>query len=372
MSSNLDPFSLAWSLLTHPFSPSCDSLGNNLEFNISRSLSPLRSEKLLQLYYDVYNWEESPAICKLSPEDGLAKFPNLDDLVDSQEAFVVVVSGSNWTGVQSLVNLIQYKAQKNSSNSPIMFSAQLVNDREVLGLEKKVSWVKTIIKFFNDEYCITQSQPTIEQLKAIYDSEVAELDNHPSGYLDLPQRIRKAVRRHSDHPIVFTIDLENDLIDEHWQDIYEIVKKFANLLIIPTRKSAYASNFYRSNNMKMSLVHIEACKLDLEATQSYLLQRLGLYRRNQLLNNLPDTTPFSEDALSCLFAPGSNTKDTSRITFPIGYLNKRLKAAVDKQAQKLKNLADTKGLSNYSQVSLQEILIQKELMEQIISELNKE
>ena len=154
----MDILKQAWYLRTHPFSPTCDPFGENLAFDTSRSLDPLGLDQLLHLYFDVYKWDQSSEIRQLSQKDGLGRFPNLDSLVENNDTQVVIVSGRDLSGVRSMVNLIKFKAEQNSSKTPLMFSGRL-------NLQSKDGWAKTIIKFFNDRYRSVEPQPPYQVLK---------------------------------------------------------------------------------------------------------------------------------------------------------------------------------------------------------------
>jgi hypothetical protein len=365
----MDVLEKVWDLRTHPFSPSCDPLGRDLTFDASRSLDPSDHDRLLHLYFDIYNWDQSKNICQLSPTTGLSKFPNLENLVRDNDTQVVIISGRDTSGVQSMVNLIKYKAKQSNGEPPLMFSAPINIHHETSLGQMYAGWSQTIVQFFLDTYRFTGgNKENYDSLKEIFDEEKESLEKNSSLYLNLPQRIINIFRyRHKKRPIVFMIDFNQDLSYEHWSKISEIVNKFVNLLIITSRDPINASSFYSSMHKKIEVVHIETSMLNLNKTRKYITKRLELYRVNKKPSGI---VPFSEAALQRLFDETETTGNTQP-THTIGWLNKRMRMAIDKQIQILTKYSQENDVTEISRYPENMITIQQELMEQLNSEINQ-
>ena len=83
-----------------------------------------------------------------------------------------------------------------------------------------------------------------------------------------------------------------------------------------------------------NLVLIEAQKLELEKTKTYLMERLAQERvgNNHLQNQL---FPFSEEALKALYKQGDTYKQGEVKSLSIGRLNKIFIKVIDKKLEKL-------------------------------------
>jgi hypothetical protein len=167
------------------------------------------------------------------------------------------------------------------------------------------------------------------------------------------------------------MDIKDNLIFEQWSSIYEIVRGFVNLLIIPTRNSDDASIFFTAKHTEIRIAHIESKKLDQTKARNYLAARLQNYRLQNLSAGLPDIAPFSDNSLERLFKPGSNSAGNSSVAFPIGWLNKRLRAAMDKHLDNLIQFSQANGITDFGSIPTQQLLIQPSLVDEVIAELNQ-
>src|SRR5438105_1263054 len=96
-------------LRTHPFLPEIGPDGAPMPaYLVTKTLDPREDRRLLNYYFNVYDWRNSSLLGGLSRENGLQEFPRPDDL-RHKGPILILVSGTGQTGRSSLVNLILYK-----------------------------------------------------------------------------------------------------------------------------------------------------------------------------------------------------------------------------------------------------------------------
>src|SRR5579864_3612743 len=71
-------------------------------------LDPRVDAAHLSYYFDLYDWDRSPLLQRISPTEGLAVFPE-DRAFAGSGSMLILIAGSNQTGRESLRNLILHK-----------------------------------------------------------------------------------------------------------------------------------------------------------------------------------------------------------------------------------------------------------------------
>src|ERR1051326_4587296 len=116
-------------LRTQPFFPRCDAAGNPIAPAALRSaLDPHIDAAALKIYYDVYDWSDSTFIRDLSPDTALKKFPDVGSLPAKP---LILVSGGQSSGRDSLVNLINHKIKLVHGVEPFVMRSKLaINNKD--------------------------------------------------------------------------------------------------------------------------------------------------------------------------------------------------------------------------------------------------
>jgi hypothetical protein len=323
-------FQTLWSLRTHPFRPDADAQGQPFGPDILlKPLDPHADQRLIDFYYDLYDWRQSSLIQGLAKNVVFRRFPTEADLVDPK-SLLILIAGEDNTGRESLRNLILHKIQAQTCSQPLVVEATLDS-------QNPAENVKTVARVFMNEYDLQETQPPFEELQRIYLRETREQGAGADTYSTLFQLWRPRVRKHCPRPIVLLLT-SGDRYD-NWQAIYNATRHLFNYIVVLTKNVPNAetcNKLVKAENKNVVL--IKARRLELQEARAYLEARLAQERLAQVAPPDP-LLPFADEALKALYEPGPSAKPSDIVRWDIGWLNKTFLRALDDHLTNLSTLA---------------------------------
>jgi hypothetical protein len=302
---------------------------------VSKTLDPRKDRRLLNYYFNVYDWRYSSLVGRFSREDGLQEFPRPEDL-PHKGPVLILISGTGQTGRSSLVNLVLYKIETLWESMPIIVETSLD------GFDKAQN-MKNMARLFIQTYALEEAAPTEEQLWKIYERETKEpstgIDAH---YTALFSSLRLVIKKFCNRPIVFLIMGADDY--DLWACIYNSSIALAEYLIVETSKTADALTCHTlMTNKGKNVAHINALMLDSEAARQYLVDRLSSERPADLpADDKDDLMPFTEEALEILYKPGTSIdpEKAAPVRHPIGWLRETFRRVLKEHLDELSKIVE--------------------------------
>jgi len=328
-------------------------------------LDPTKDERLVNFYYDFYNWTNSNLIQNIDSNSAFKMFPAQVDMTNLK-SLMILIAGYNNSGRESLRNLIIHKIRCQAGNAPLLVEVD-IPDRN------HADNIKMIARSFNRAYkTAALAAPSYEDLKTLYDEETAgRATGVDSFYSSLFQAIQTAIRGHCAVPVVLIVTGVNDY--EVWRAIHNSTRYLFQFTIV---LSSDVLNARTCNNLMKTdgrnVVLIESPKLGLASATNYLKNRLKSERidkNNPVTNN--QLGPFTTKALEALFAPSESAKETEQIEWEIGWLNRRLQAALDDHLTALQKIVDLNGEKVLATLNPQELLIDDHKIKATIERVNQ-
>jgi hypothetical protein len=313
----MDTILNALRLRTHPFRPDVDATG--APFNdpdiLLKPLDPLVDPRLMNFYFDHYNWLGT--IRDISPTDGFVTFPNKAQL-GNLGPMIVLITGSDNTGRESLRNLILHKIAS-EFGAPLTIPAVLTS----LNISDNIRSVATIFLY---NYNLHEPKPAMDQLQRPFDLQTGEADvGKRDNYSTLFQIWRTFIQPVCTRPMVLLVEGVGN--HDLWRAIYNSTSHVFRFIIVMTKEEAHAMACYKGLEGK-NRVLIKAKPLGQETTRAYLAKRLGDERLGAVAG-APDLTPFTPNAVNALFEEGSTYKEGDLIEWSIGWLNETFSAVLD-------------------------------------------
>lgn len=329
-----------WELRGHPFSPRADEHGQPYQDGYGaaakrefwlKALDPRLDVRFVDFYFDFYDWQYGNLVQKISTQAAFEQFPS-DAELNEPKSLMILMKGSEGTGVKSLRNLLLHKIRVESNNlDPVVVSMRLDNNKHDANL-------LAIARYFRDA-CEDAgiAKPTREELKQIYEEE--EKYPNPGAetfYADLFKRTNTRLRKHANNPTVLLLSGQPDSPgDTHdaWRVMYNSTSALFRYIIVTTtndRNALDCNTIFRRDKLNVSL--IVSRELGRQTAEEYLRARLGRERTAPPQAGR-ELTPFTQGALEQLFVlteagksekPGPKPK-----TYNIAQINKTFLCALD-------------------------------------------
>jgi hypothetical protein len=276
-------------------------------------------------YVDVYRWEKSPLLQRISGNQLLEVFPD-DKTIDAAGSMMVLIAGDNQTGKESLRNLILHKLQRDGAAAN---AEPIVTELELQEGDRAES-IRQIATMFAYTYegagLAAPKRPDLEQILDKATGRRAATDK--AYYADVFQLWRQLIKRHCTRPLVLSVGgvyLYNTL-----QVIYNSTRHLFKFIVVVTDSPSDAETCRKLlADEKRTVVLIESGKLARGEVESYVRQRLNAERRADAGFAADSLFPFSVSALDALFARGPTLAEKETVRWHLDFVNSTLRRAID-------------------------------------------
>nr|WP_316642446.1 hypothetical protein [uncultured Roseateles sp.] len=315
-----------WKLRADPFYPEVDRQGAPIpKPAVEKDLNPLLDERVLPLYFDVYDWSASDLVGELSVQDALARFPTPRSLPGS--GLMVLISGSRETGLDSLANLLLHKIRLTTGGQ-----APMLIDIELEGRDK-ASNVAAVARRIIDQVefglpALPGREALAASMQAKYDRvSKAQEGRRDASYAEVFRAFRDLLKPHG---VQLVVKIEKGGDHDSWISILESVRSCCAYVIVTTAEFAFAKTCYDAmigNSLNVAWVKAQA--LDRTKAQQYLTHRLAAERLVPMADALDQALlPFTADALAVLYEPGAKSLPGKPVEHSVGWLRRTLYAAL--------------------------------------------
>ena len=349
-------------LRTHPFFPETDSLGNALpREGLLKDLQPDLDDRLLNYYFDVYDWSDSALVRGLSTTAaGLQNFPGPGD---PNLPLLILVSGFASTGRDSLINLIIHKIHSTHSAEPLSVRSDVSEDAEEsvrnIALDFITAWGK--------------SRPSAERpavtaaLNASYELHTkVKSTGADAHYQPLFRAFAGEIEVKKVPPIVLIVSGGKADV---WRALYNSTRSLARYIVAVTPYEARAGTCRTQMTLENKpTVHIRARELRSDAARDYTMTRIAYERPPGHIGH--PLLPFTEAALNVLYKRGQNAPPDFEKEWPIGWLRETLRRAVDHHVEKLVELIQKNGEDALNKLSPADLLIDEDLVWAVRQKMN--
>jgi hypothetical protein len=344
---------------------------------LNPSVKNQNSQEIIDLYFDLYDWQNSISIQGLSKTDLFKVFPRIEDIKDSDDSMLIVIAGLEQTGRESLKNLILYKIKKQFADFyPLEHNLQARDD--IVNLKNIANLFKLHCEFDQE---ISSHPIASKRMNEHYLAETSKSDNLTTytfyGIFELWKNMFKILYQRGEinafykRPRVLILRSAEENDDkEFWQRICNSACLVFDFIIILTQDLRHANSFYeRIKDKKKNIVLIKTQVFNLELTQKYLMDRLKSVSIQAPPKSNP-LFPFSEQVLKkALYTPGSTAKKGEIPYWEIGKLNKTFIKVIDKHIANLLQLEQELGMANV--LPEDKLLIQQEIISDVREEINQ-
>lgn len=316
----------SWGLASDPFYPETLADGSALAPDAWESdLKPALDPKVLRLFFDIYDWNDSPLVKGLSKQSGIANFPDKRTL-PSDAPLMVLISGPSHSGLDSLANLVSFKVAEKTGR-PLLETCVALEGRDA---------ARNVLLVANVLIDDVEYNPSIAgaadfaklMLDRLQRGITAAAGRADASYSDVFRAFDKILEP-AKRSVVIRIVSGGD--HDSWARIYSAAKELADCVIVTTPDSAFAKTCYDAmNTSKQNVTWIKAKPLDLHVTRMFVEERLGFVRMPGAPGGNQRFAPFTDAALEVLFQPGTNRLDAV-ITHPVGWVRKTLHRALEDQ-----------------------------------------
>ncbi|WP_457447099.1 hypothetical protein [Roseateles sp. P5_E4] len=317
---------LLWQLRDDPFFPAVDEQGVAYEKTaMQQALNPAIDPRVKTLYFDIYDWAQSPLLGGLTVGDGLANYPSPQLMVANP--LLVLVSGGKQSGRDSLVNLIIHKMASESGRLAVVVNVPLDSRDKNRNVLTVATCLANALRFHRP------ALPEVALLTELQqDLATARAD------VDLGRNLMSA-------PLFQTLqfvakDLDLDIVlrltgggdDASWGHIQDAVAGCCQAVIVMTSDEAYAKVCHASK-VGQNVAWIRAEPLDEDKAILYIETRIGLQR----LKNAPTGAdaqlfPFTREAIKEMFRAGS-VHSAGGVKHQVGWLRRVLYRAFTERAR---------------------------------------
>jgi|SRR5262245_6768251 len=348
-----------WDLRTHPFFPKIDLGGDAFNRDILLNpLDPQVEKRALNYYYDLYDWRYSQLIRGLSTHIAFERFPTADDLAEPK-SLLILITGRDNTGRESLRNLILHKIREQTGQAPL-------NVPVVLNGREPAPNAKTIANLFNLIYGNEEKGSSIPQLQEQYDRLTKERGAGSDNYSGLFQSMKYLVSHCCNRPLILLLSGADHY--DTWAAIYKSAGLLFDYIIVLTTNELYAitcNDILKAENRNISLIRTKPLVED--DARKYLQTRLAKERLGHMANLAP-LAPFTEEALEELYKRGTAVQKenaTEPVALDIKRLNKILRRAVDLHLDSLRRK------NNLHALAPQELLIGADEIREACEKVNQ-
>lgn len=336
-----------WKLRTHPFSSPMDDKGVLLPNKVLfATLNPTADQRLLRLYFNLYNWEKSASVSGLDREKVLSKFPDEVSLKESNGLLILIVGGKS-EGRESLQNLILHKINlEHGVNTPVLIKATLDG-------QDQVENVKLIARNFLRRLKREIEEDDYKDLDGLFTAETASGSlGTNSVFANLFVQLHETVSDYYNKP--FVLLLSGGDHNDTWETVYNSTRHLFQYIIVVTNDETRAESVGK-HLPSNSVAIIKAQRLDLPKTKVYLQTRLTAERIGTMTPEFA-LAPFGDEALQTLFGPGSQAVPNQPVQLPIGRLNKILNRIIDLHLNEVVRIAQEQN-KPLDQIDLKDTLV---------------
>lgn len=341
-------------LRTQPFFPEIGPDNQPLNrASLQKALDPREDERIINYYYDVYDWSESTVVRGLTaPPVGLQSFPAI---VDPDRPLLVIVSGTRSSGRDSLINLILRRIQQLHGTKPrVLTISDLPRSTEPA--------VKDVANFFIASWP-PETQEALEKIFARFTKEKStDTDVH---YPALFYGLREAVKGDLTMPSILSITGTDSY--DIWKSLYLSCRKLFDYIIVQT-KSPRAANTCKMSMPDTIVAHIQAQPLSKNGAFEYAKTRISFERREAATDDLE---PFTKSGIDLLYEPGRAAQPGEQATKTIGWLRETLRSALEKHVEKLIKRANEKNLDDLETLAAADLLVAEETIWDARQEINR-
>lgn len=352
-----------WKLRRHPFDPRVASPDDRIDLDVySFTLDPTKDLRVVEYYYDFYQWN---FIGPLAQPQGGSFFPDPQNLPDSgTDCLLALISGIGHTGRRSMAKLLIHKFTEERDADPLVIEATL---SRASGLEN----AKGVARQFNLKYGKTRSADVRKTLKDIYEEETAGEAAALTPYYPVLFANLKTVVEPPDLPIVMVLKGPDQY--SLWIDMYESLKDFCDLIVVTTVDPKQAQICKQTMDVRgKNAAWVHAPPLDKKKALDYLAERLSRERLTGAhLEADEKLAPFTNEAIDEIYRKGDEeSRQAEELTWPIRFLNKRFRCAIDEHLSRLVEIEQKGELDQIVAHHRDELRIGKELVREIGKQIN--
>lgn len=322
-----------WQLRTDPFYPAVDSQGGAIDGKACQfDLNPLLDERVLPIYFDVYDWTKSALVGGISQHQTLDTFPNPRTL-PRNAAMMILVSGAMATGLDSFANLVMHKVSRSIEQALWVIDLELDGRDKVRNVALLASTM--IRKLDYADVRPPDADKLIERMEKVFTKvNAAESGRADATYSEVFQAFADLLKPLSRQIVIKIAGNGNS---DSWERIYDSVKHCCSFLLVMTSDELYAqacNNAMTANGANFAWVR--ALPLDQQRAGQYLMSRLRSERMTGMASNVvAPTFPFTPEAIAALYEPGLGSVPGKAVLHPVGWLRRTLGTAFDDQAKAL-------------------------------------
>ena len=309
-----------WRLRTDPFYPEVDEVGVPIAKKaVERSLDPLVDERVVNFYFDVYDWTASHLVRDLSMQDALRIFPT-ERTLRQNGGLMVIMSGAMESGLDSLANLVLHKIRLTIGHMPIIVDGTLDSKDKV----RNVAYIaRRIFTKLNLDKSLPDTAGDIAKRMAEEYERVRKVEENrkDATYSELFESYHELLAP-LDRKLV--IKIANGGENDSWVRIYESSRSCCSFMIIMTSDEGYAKTCYESMIARNgNVAWIKAVPLDRRKAAEYLAHQLTFKRiPGAAMQPVEALLPFTSSAVDSLYEPGATGALRDTLTYPIGWLRR--------------------------------------------------
>ncbi len=269
----------------------------------------------------------------------LRKHPFEPRVAPEGKGLLVLVSGIGHTGRGSMVKFLVHQFAVERQGDPLIINATLTRES---GAEN----AKTVARKFKLQYGMTQSQELRATLENIYNTETAGKAPLSAPYYPALFDSLRTVIEPLDRPIVMLLKGPNQY--SLCSDMYESLKDFSDLIVVTTNDPKQACTCKQTMDIRgKNAAWVDAPLLDEKTARSYLTERLARERLEDVqVGTDEELAPFTNKAVGELYLLADKHKASGPPpTWPIQFLNKRFRHAIDQHILRLETMVQQQGLA---------------------------
>lgn len=334
-----------WNLRADPFYPEIgpDSAPLSLDA-YERDLNPKLDSRVLSLFFDVYEWKDSVLIGDISPKDGLQRFPDAHTL-RADAPLMVIASGAGQTGLNSLANLVVFKAEQAWGREALQCRVQLGGRDALQNLPVTATRLIHTVK-----YVVKDNDMANEMKECLNDALQLPLGDSDTSYRNIFETFGTILQPLKRKVFIWIYGGGDP---DSWGRIYQCVRDCADCVIVTTPFGAAARTCYQAlstSSANANVCWVRAKPLDRVKTHEFVKARLKDVRLGAASPGVP-LLPFTADAIDALFERGSAALSggaPAELEFPIGWIRQTLHRVIVDRIEELQNAnpgADTATLA---------------------------
>lgn len=323
----------SWALASDPFYPDVLGDGSALPRQSWESdLKPTIDPKVMSLFFDVYDWSNSPFLTGLTRGRGFSSFPTARTL-PTDAPLLVLISGPSHSGLDSLANLVTFSVA-DALGRPLIETCVRLEGRDAGRNTLKIA--KSLV----DDVEYGPGLPKAEQLAARMRERLERSIRDEAGRADATYsdvfRAYSKILAPAGHGVFIRILSGGD--HDSWGRIYKASRELASCVVVTTPDAAFAKTCYEAMTTdRQNATWIRAQPLDLEMTRRFVEERLAVVRLPGAPGANTRYHPFTDAAIDVLFQPGVQRRAGVPVTHPIGWVRRTLHRALEEVLEEIRN-----------------------------------